>query len=83
MTEPNSPREAVEQHRAQLAQVRSEQFKVGDIVVLRSGGPRMTVWRVLSVPSRAVETEWFAGDELKRDAFSQAELEHAPPKETP
>jgi uncharacterized protein YodC (DUF2158 family) len=96
MTEPNSPREAVEQHRAQaIVDVLVEnannfpgaprlevppRFKVGDVVVLRSGGPRMTVW---SVSNHDIGTVWFVGDLVQRDGFDEAELEFAPPKETP
>lgn len=60
-------------------------FRVGDVVVLRSGGPRMTVYFMPIAYGRAsqiVKTEWFNGGELKRDEFSEAELEPAPPKET-
>lgn len=99
MNEPNSPREAVEQHRAQLAGEMNKlesgmhdmplinpisgptaRFKIGDVVILRSGGPRMTVWEVRT--DGLVATNWFAGDELRRDNFGAAELELAPPKET-
>lgn len=63
----------------------SAKFKAGDIVVLRSGGPQMTVFRMQERTSRCslVDTEWFVGGVLSRDTFSEAELEHAPPKETP
>jgi uncharacterized protein YodC (DUF2158 family) len=37
-----------------------EQFKPGDVVSLRSGGPRMTV---ASVDGRSVMCEWFADDQ--------------------
>jgi uncharacterized protein YodC (DUF2158 family) len=37
-----------------------EQFKPGDIVSLKSGGPRMTV---ASVEGRTVSCEWFADDQ--------------------
>lgn len=82
MTEPNSSREAVEQHRA--TQGRSElPFKVGDIVVLRSGGPKMTIARVREDGN--VDTDWFedGSGSLQRDVFHEAQLKHAPPKETP
>lgn len=88
MSEPNSPREAVEQHRASMAEQKAEQktpakFKTGDVVVLRSGGPQMTVFCAGTDSRCLVETEWFVGGVLSRDVFLEAELEHAPPKETP
>jgi uncharacterized protein YodC (DUF2158 family) len=108
MTEPNSPREVVERHRAEtserlmkaamaeidnipgvpqsapMGESPTPRFKVGDVVALRSGGPRMTVWRSYEVRCVSmVDTNWFAGDLLQRDAFAEAELEFAPPKETP
>jgi uncharacterized protein YodC (DUF2158 family) len=106
MTEPNSPREVVERHRAEtserlmkaamaeidnipgvpqsapMGESPTPRFKIGDVVVLRSGGPRMTVWGA-SEGCGIINTNWFAGDLLQRDAFAEAELEFAPPKETP
>ena len=53
-------------------------FKIGDIVVLKSGGPPMTVWEVDAPPLDKVaiyRTNWFVGGELHRDAFSKLELD--------
>ncbi len=37
-----------------------EQFRPGDVVTLKSGGPRMTI---ASVDGRSVLCEWFADDQ--------------------
>ncbi|GAA0004400.1 hypothetical protein BDS110ZK4_24180 [Bradyrhizobium diazoefficiens] len=57
------------------------EFKIGDIVVLKSGGPRMTVDVVSS--DGDVYATWFAGSAHKRAHFSKNSIESAPPKETP
>lgn len=47
-------------------------FKVGDVVVLKSGGPYMTI-EVVSQESQAggpeVYCKWFSGDDVKSDTF--------------
>lgn len=54
------------------------QFKVGDVVALNSGGPAMTVARIVDDGVvNFVDVCWFAGDELKRDAFAPAVLLNA------
>ena len=47
-------------------------FKPGDVVVLKSGGPLMTVEAV--EPDR-VYCIWFEGSAIKRDRFLPAVLE--------
>ncbi len=44
----------------------AEKFKVGDIVQLKSGGPKMTVTAVLE---KVVHTAWFAGSKNEKAAF--------------
>lgn len=44
----------------------AETFKVGDVVQLKSGGPRMTVHEVLS---GGVRCKWFAGSKLEEGYF--------------
>lgn len=51
----------------------AEQFKVGDIVKLKSSGPKMTVSGYNTVGS--VICRWFAGTESKTDTFPDASLE--------
>lgn len=46
---------------------KDEKFKVGDIVQLKSGGPKMTVEVELS--SGAVRCQWFAGSKLSWGDF--------------
>lgn len=51
------------------------EFNPGDIVRLKSGGPPMTVTNFdhdavcANNAVYAVDCEWFAGDNLKRDSF--------------
>lgn len=45
---------------------------VGSIVILRSGGPAMTVVEIRE--DGFINARWFANDELKYDAFSKYEL---------
>lgn len=114
MSEPNSPREAVEQHRdeykrkvdAAVTEIENKlgpdaprfsplgepdrvqskaeypRFKVGDVVVLRSGGPKMTVFLVRPTMHKhegsLVDTSWFDGGELRRDSFAETEFAPAP-----
>lgn len=58
------------------------QFEAGDIVVLKSGGPDMTV--IGKLPRGGYTCRWFISDELKKEEFSENELEKkAPPKKMP
>ena len=50
-------------------------FKCGDVVRLISGGPLMTVNAFGGHPDGlVVGCDWFAGDQLRRDAFDAANL---------
>ena len=40
--------------------MQEEQFKPGDIVILKSGGPRMTI---ATVEERSALCEWFSDDQ--------------------
>ena len=56
-------------------------FKIGDLVVLKSGGPTMTVWEIRDATFELVAfygTCWFVGGELHRDGFAEAEIEPCP-----
>ena len=44
----------------------AEKFKIGDIVQLKSGGPKMTVTQVLE---SVVHTAWFAGSKKEAGGF--------------
>ena len=44
----------------------ADQFKIGDIVLLKSGGPKMTVTAILQ---KVVHTAWFAGSKKEQGAF--------------
>lgn len=48
------------------------QFKVGDVVQLKSGGPKMTV---LEVNPAMAYTTWFAGSKNERGNFPIASLQ--------
>ena len=58
-------------------------FKSGDLVVLKSGGPSMTVDTVNTDifddnKITGVVCVWFVGEKLERVRFEQGALEHAP-----
>jgi uncharacterized protein YodC (DUF2158 family) len=44
----------------------SEEFKIGDVVQLKSGGPKVTVTNVLE---GVVHTSWFAGSKNEKASF--------------
>ena len=44
----------------------AEKFKIGDIVQLKSGGPKMTITKVLE---EVVHTAWFAGSKKETGVF--------------
>jgi uncharacterized protein YodC (DUF2158 family) len=55
-----------------------QQFKVGDVVMLKSGGPTMTVGSI--APGGVIECLWFdKNNEQQHAAFSPATLEHYSP----
>lgn len=70
MTEPNN--------------IPHDKFKVGDVVVLRSGGPKMTI-RESSTESEdgTITVNWFTVDTLVFEYLHEDQVELAPPKETP
>jgi uncharacterized protein YodC (DUF2158 family) len=55
------------------------QFKAGEKVRLKSGGPDMAVE---SVGTKEVMCVWFEGTKLQRDTFVPETLELVPPKES-
>ena len=55
-----------------------EQFKAGELVRLKSGGPNMSVEQV---GEQAVRCAWFVDDKLQRETFAPEALEHAPKPE--
>lgn len=44
----------------------AEKFKIGDIIVLKSGGPKMTV---TMVSEKVLNTAWFAGSKKEGGTF--------------
>ena len=51
-------------------------FKKGDLVQLKSGGPKMTVNNPMDHVSRC-ECQWFSGSKLQRGFFDPETLEIA------
>jgi uncharacterized protein YodC (DUF2158 family) len=51
------------------------QFNVGDVVQLKSGGPRMTVNRQIGPVGSIFECAWFVGTDLKTGQFSESALQ--------
>jgi uncharacterized protein YodC (DUF2158 family) len=58
----------------------AQQFKRGDQVVLKSGGPTMTIDEIVT---DGVWTVWFAGPKRERAHFHAESLDPAPPKSEP
>jgi uncharacterized protein YodC (DUF2158 family) len=52
----------------------NSQFKTGDIVQLKSGGPKMTVSEVSELTGD-VHCQWFAGSKLSRGRFEPNAIE--------
>ena len=52
-------------------------FKIGDVVMLKSGGPDMTVEDPKSYNDQ-VECQWFGGRKLERGRFPPGSLVYAP-----
>jgi uncharacterized protein YodC (DUF2158 family) len=53
-------------------------FKVGDIVQLKSGGPKMTVESTESYGDKSIECAWFAGAKREHSVFHPDILIMAP-----
>jgi uncharacterized protein YodC (DUF2158 family) len=53
-----------------------KEFKAGDMVQLKSGGPKMTVVEVSNIVDKVVRTSWFAGSKLSHGNFSPASIIH-------
>lgn len=56
----------------------TDQFKPGDIVQLKSGGPKMTVKESASTDKNIIYCQWFAGSKLESGAFRSESLQAAP-----
>ena len=52
----------------------AELFKIGDIVQLKSGGPKMTIREYTSTDENYVSCQWFAGNKLESGAFPTESL---------
>jgi uncharacterized protein YodC (DUF2158 family) len=55
------------------------EFKPGDVVVLKSGGPKMTVEQIgnNNFDRPTVWCDWFEGNKKVSDTFPPTSLEHA------
>ena len=58
-------------------QLAKNQFKEGDVVRLKSGGPKMTVEWVSDVTPPLAGCVWFEGEIVRKDDFPQFTLELA------
>ena len=56
-------------------------YKAGDIVQLKSGGPKMTVTGISQFGEGHTETTWFAGSKLEHGAFPESALRPVSPDE--
>ena len=52
-------------------------FKMGQVVKLKSGGPKMTVVDEATGSSGLYHTSWFAGSKNEKGFFPEAALEDA------
>lgn len=60
-------------------------FQAGDIVTLKSGGPKMTVKAIITktltsdgmvdIPSNRIKVQWFLDNELMTEEFLESQLE--------
>ena len=56
-------------------------FAVGSIVKLKSGGPEMTVQKVMNLTEDTyLRSQWFAGKKLESGNFPPDSLEVVPPQ---
>jgi uncharacterized protein YodC (DUF2158 family) len=59
----------------------NDAIKAGDVVQLKSGGPKMTVEKIYQTPSRKtmVHCKWFDKDNnIKAESFEPGSLQQAP-----
>jgi uncharacterized protein YodC (DUF2158 family) len=57
-------------------------FRLGDVVQLNSGGPKMTITSVYDQDSPIrYATDWFTGSKREDGLFPEAALQAAPPDE--
>ena len=56
------------------------ELKAGDVVSLKSGGPRMTI---SSKGTNGCYCKWFSGEEVKHDTFTPESLEKVEKGESP
>ena len=53
-------------------------FKPGEIVQLKSGGPKMTVKDSAPTDTNVIFCQWFAGSKLEAGVFRSESLQQAP-----
>ncbi|EEW1253159.1 DUF2158 domain-containing protein [Escherichia coli] len=58
----------------------NDEFKTGDIVKLKSGGPDMTIRLFSSTQGNSFLCQWFAGKKLEQGYFRPESLERVTPK---
>ncbi|EPL9570914.1 YodC family protein [Providencia rettgeri] len=58
----------------------SNEFKSGDIVRLKSGGPNMTIKVFSQTQGNSYICQWFAGKKLEQGFFKADSIELASPK---
>ncbi len=51
-----------------------EEFKVGDLVQLKSGGPIMTVRDTDALSGTGISCQWFAGAKLEQGRFPKESI---------
>lgn len=54
-----------------------QKFKSGDLVMLKSGGPKMTVREYSNSNLQEIFCDWFVGSKMESKKFHQETLEKA------
>jgi len=55
------------------------EFKKGDVVQLKSGGPKMTIGYLLTDDTNRVKCTWFDGKTVKEETFYTEQLKTPTP----
>ncbi|WP_371364565.1 YodC family protein [Pseudomonas sp. QL9] len=64
----------------EMHMAKGNEFKVGDIVKLKSGGPDMAVQAVVNQESGIYACQWFAGKKLESGRFPADSLQLVKPE---
>lgn len=67
-----------------MGSMATDEIKPGDVVMLKSGSPRMTVTGIIEYENSEAAAEcacqWFCGDRFQHERFLPLALEKVPPE---